>query len=69
MFYINLGKDIFLVLVQKCGTVGQQKRIYKQLVKLYVLVMLRTRFRVNQHSIVAWMARNSLLEAGGKSEG
>ena len=26
-------------------------------------------FRVNPHSIVAWMSRNSLLEAGTKSEG
>ena len=33
-----------------------------------VLVMSRTRFRVNPHSIVAWMSRNSLLEAGAKSE-
>ena len=35
---------------------------------LYVLVMSRTRFRVNRHSIVPWMSRNSLLEAGAKSE-
>ena len=28
-----------------------------------------TRFRVNPHSIVSWMSRNSLLEAGAKSEG
>ena len=33
---------------------------------LYVLIMSRTRFRVNPHSIVAWMSRNSLLEAGAK---
>ena len=26
-------------------------------------------FRVNPHSIVAWMSKNSLLEAGAKSEG
>ena len=26
-------------------------------------------FIVNPHSIVAWMSRNSLLEAGAKSEG
>ena len=31
--------------------------------------MSRTRFRVNPHSIVTWMSRNSLLEAGVKSEG
>ena len=36
---------------------------------LYVIIMSRTRFRVNPHSIVARMSRNSLLEAGGKSEG
>ena len=35
---------------------------------LYVLMMSRTRFRVNPDSIVAWMSRNSLLEAGAKSE-
>ena len=35
---------------------------------LYVVVMSRTRFRVNPHSIVVWMSRNSLLEAGAKSE-
>ena len=35
---------------------------------LYVLAMSRTRLRVNPHSIVAWMSRNSLLEAGAKSE-
>ena len=36
---------------------------------LYVPVMSCTRLRVNPHSIVAWMSRNSLLEAGAKSEG
>ena len=35
---------------------------------LYVLVMSRMRFRVNLHSIVAWMSRNSLLETGAISE-
>ena len=35
---------------------------------LYVLIMSRTCFGVNSHSIVAWMSRNSLLEAGTKSE-
>ena len=33
---------------------------------LYVLVMSRTRLRVNSHSIVAWMSRNSLLESDAK---
>ena len=32
------------------------------------LLMSRTRFRVNPHSIVAWMSKNPLLEAGAKSE-
>ena len=30
----------------------------------YVIIMSRMSFRVNLHSIVAWMSRNSLLEAG-----
>ena len=34
---------------------------------LYVLIMSRTRFRVNPRSIVAWMSRNSLLKAGTKT--
>ena len=33
---------------------------------LYVLIMSRSRFRVNLHSIVAWISRNSMLEAGAK---
>ena len=36
---------------------------------LYILVMPRTPFRVNPHSIFALMSRNSLLEAGTKCEG
>ena len=32
------------------------------------MLMSRTRFKVNPHSIVAWISRNSLLEAGAKSE-
>ena len=35
--------------------------------RLYVFVMSRTRFRVDPHSIVAWVSRNSLLKAGAKS--
>ena len=35
---------------------------------LYVIIMLPTSFRVNLHSIVAWMSRNSLLETGVVSE-
>ena len=35
---------------------------------LFVIIMSRTRFRVNLHSIVAWMSRNSFLETGAISE-
>ena len=35
---------------------------------LYVLIMSCMHFRVNPHSIVAWMSRNSLLKTGVKSE-
>ena len=31
---------------------------------LYVFIMSRTRFRLNPHSIVTWMSRNSLLKTG-----
>ena len=35
---------------------------------LYELIISRTRFKVNPHSVVAWMSGNYLLEAGAKSE-
>ena len=35
---------------------------------LYAVIMSHPRFRVNPHSIVAWMSRNSLLETGTISE-
>ena len=34
---------------------------------LYVIIMSRTRFRVNLHSTVAWMSRQSLIETGAIS--
>ena len=37
-------------------------------IRLYVLLMSRTRFTVNPHSIAAGMSRNYLLEGGAKSE-
>ena len=40
----------------------------EKVIGLHVLIMSCTRFRVNPHSIVAWMSRNSLLEVGAKSE-
>ena len=42
--------------------------VHEHVVGRYVLVKSCMRFRVNPHSIVAWMSRNSLLEAGAKSE-
>ena len=35
---------------------------------LYVVIMSHTCFRVNLHSIVAWMSKNPLLKTGGISE-
>ena len=35
---------------------------------LYVFAMSPTRFKVNPHSIVAWMSMNCLLETGSKSD-
>ena len=46
-------------------TAGKCKYIFDW---LYVLVMSCTRFRVNPHSIVAWMSRNFSLEKGAMSE-
>ena len=65
-----------------CGQNGQKwntnysKEVYIWLITfrrllcvwLYVLIMSRRRFRANPHSIVAWMSRNSLLEASTKSK-
>ena len=36
--------------------------------RLYVIIMSRTRFRVNLYSIVVWMSRNSWLKTGAISE-
>ena len=36
----------------------------KSQTSLNVIIMLRTRLRVNLHPTVAWMSRNFLLEAG-----
>ena len=68
------GSQIGFLLVktsQMTGTVvlnGFAAPLNRKLVWLYVLVMSSTRFRVNPHSVVAWMSRKSLLEAGAKSE-
>ena len=39
-----------------------------QCIWLYVFIMSRTHFRVNPHSINAFISRNSLLETGAISE-
>ena len=60
-----------MVVTIKITIINKRKkwRKHKQLnrgvpwyVCLYVLVMSRTRFRVNPHSIVAWISRNYLLK-------
>ena len=38
------------------------------IMRLYIIIMSRRRFRVNLHSIVVSMSRNSLLETGAISE-
>ena len=42
--------------------------LYVRCIWLYVPIISRTRFRVNQRSIVAWMSRTSLLETCPISE-
>ena len=37
------------------------KHLYVEWILLYAALMSRTHFRVNSHSIFAWMLRNSLL--------
>ena len=46
----------------KCIQVNLLKNVSRMTRRLYVLIMLHTRFRVNPYSAVAWMSRNSLLE-------
>ena len=42
------------------------KSSLKTKIWLYVSIISRTRFRVNLHSAVAWISRNSSLETGEK---
>ena len=58
--YMKEEKDI--------ASMENEKGYWSESYWLYVLIMSRTRFRVNPHSIVAWMSRNSLLETAAKSE-
>ena len=68
----NAKNNIPYKLVRRICTIVENSDVRKKHLeesrKLYVLVMSRTRFRVNSHSIVALMSRNSLLKAGAKSE-
>ena len=53
--------------INSTGNCNEREVIYS--VKwLYVLAMSRTCFRVNPHSILAWMSRNFLLQTDVKSE-
>ena len=61
VLYAKNKKDIYLTYVSKHNSNRESNW-------LYVLTMSFTRFRVNSHSIVVWMSRNSLLERGAISE-
>ena len=57
---------------QPFGQTGQMLELCSEYLSvrciwLYILVMPRTLFRVNPHSIFAWMSRNSLFKAAAKS--
>ena len=68
----NAKNNIPYKLVRRICTIAENSNVRKKHLeesrKLYVLVMSRTRFRVNPHSIVVLMSRDSLLKAGAKSE-
>ena len=59
---IFLNKEKFWA-ISEIDADGQQL-MYMSLIE----IIPHTCFRVNPHSIVAWMSRNSLLKAGTKSE-
>ena len=44
------------------------ENLHVRCIWLYVIIMSRTSLRLNPHSIVAWMSRNSFLERGAISE-
>ena len=56
----------FLQTLTQCNPFWISKKKYKFF--LYVLIVPRTRFIVNLHSIVALLSWNSLLETGAISE-
>ena len=66
---INLQKTFVFIYREKINYIPNVfLDILQRYAKLYVLIISRTHFRVNPHSIVAWMSRNSLLKADTKSE-
>ena len=67
--YQPLRGMVLIFVWYKNTLVNSKTFISVRCIWLYVLVMSRTRFRVNPHSIVAWMSRNTLLKAREKSEG
>ena len=52
----------------KCIQVNVFKNIARMTRRLYVHIMSHKRFRVNLHSVVAWMSTISLLETDAISE-
>ena len=52
----------------KCMQVNKLKNIVTMTRRLCVLIMSHTHFRVNLHSVVAWLSRNSLLKTHVISE-
>ena len=65
MIWRSLLLCVFSIYQQKINS-GFVKNTSKS--RLFVFIVSYTYFRVNLHSIVAWMSRNSLLETGTISE-
>ena len=70
----KLSQKLQSYLTLSLGSSKKIKKIHKAIKKQislrnsYALIMSRTRFRVDPHSIVAWMSRNTLLETHTISE-
>ena len=64
----NGYNDFFTDLAMNLDNFFPRNLFLAAVIGLYVLIMSCMRFRVNPHSIVAWMSRDILLEAGAKSE-
>ena len=75
---MNFNEVLFEITFKKTLLRQNVKRAEKMLARLHSSKLNVERvwekkdlglFRVNPHSIVAWMSRNPFLEAGAKSEG